>query len=449
MRLPDTVRNPVSILGMAIATAMAAVFLGLAALHLAGFLANPYIGLLVFVAVPLLFLAGLALVPLGAWWTTRRRARGGGPSDWPVIDLRQPRQRTIALTVVALTAVNVVIVAFAAYGGVHAMESNEFCGQVCHTTMEPQATAHKVWPHAQVSCTSCHVGPGAGSFVEAKLAGMRQLLHVMTDRVPKPVPPPSELIQSARVTCEGCHRPEQFRGDIIRVIREYVADEANTETLTTLRLHVGGGSRRLGSGSGIHWHMNLDNQIDFIATGARDETIPYVRVTDRQGQVREYFADGATRDQVAGKPTRRMDCMDCHNRPAHSFHFTAERAVNAAIADGRIPRELPFVRREAALAVREPYADRQAALAEIARRLSGFYADRGADPALVRRAVAATQDVWASNVFPAMRVTWGTYPSHIGHVDSPGCSRCHDDSHKAADGKVISQDCELCHTLPE
>ena len=450
MRPPDSIRNPVSLLGMALATAMAAVFVGLAALQLAGFLANPYVGLLVFVAVPLLFLAGLALIPLGAWWTARRRARGGGAADWPVIDLRQPRQRTIALLVIALTAVNVVIVAFAAYGGVHAMESNEFCGQVCHTAMEPQATAHKVWPHAKVSCTSCHVGPGAGSFVEAKLAGTRQLLHVMTNRVPKPIPPPSELIQSARVTCEGCHRSEQYRGDIVRVVREYLADEANTETLTTLRLHVGGGSRRLGAGSGIHWHMNLDNRVDFIATGDREETIPYVRVTDRQGQVREYFAEGASREQLQGQPTRRMDCMDCHNRPAHSFYFTPERAVNAAIAEGRIPRELPFVRREAALAVREAYPDRQTALAEIARRLTAFYADRGgADQALVRRAVTATQEIWGTNVFPAMRVTWGTYPSHIGHIDSPGCSRCHDDSHKAADGAVISQDCELCHTLPE
>src|SRR5687768_2809458 len=180
---------------MAMATAMAVVFLALAVLHVGGFLPNPYVGLLVFVALPLLFLIGLALIPLGGWLTARRRARRAATSDWPVIDLRQPRQRAIALLVVVLTAVNVVIVAFATYGGVHAMESTAFCGQVCHTVMEPQAKAHAVWPHAKVSCTSCHVGPGAGSFIEAKLAGTRQLLHVMTNRVPKPVPPPSELIQ--------------------------------------------------------------------------------------------------------------------------------------------------------------------------------------------------------------------------------------------------------------
>jgi hypothetical protein len=282
------------------------------------------------------------------------------------------------------------------------------------------------------------------------MAGTRQLLHVMTNRVPRPVPPPSELIQPARATCEGCHWSEKFRGDIVKVVRDYLADETNTESTTTLRLHVGGGSRRLGGGSGIHWHMNLDNQIDFIAAGGREETIPYVKVTNRQGQVREYFAEGTTPAAVAGMPTRRMDCMDCHNRPAHTFHFSPERAVSAAMAEGRIPRALPFVRREAVNAVRESYSDRATALREIERRLTAFYAERGiADQSLVRRAVTATQEVWASNVFPAMKVTWGTYPNHIGHIDSPGCSRCHDDSHKAADGKVISQDCELCHTLPE
>jgi hypothetical protein len=52
------------------------------------------------------------------------------------------------------------------------------------------------------------------------------------------------------------------------------------------------------------------------------------------------------------------------------------------------------------------------------------------------------------NVFPAMKVKWGTYPNHIGHTDSTGCFRCHDDGHKAKDGSVIKQECELCHTFP-
>ena len=143
-----------------------------------------------------------------------------------------------------------------------------------------------------------------------------------------------------------------------------------------------------------------------------------------------------------------MDCTDCHNRPAHTFFYTPERAIDTAIAQGRIPRALPFVRREAAAAVTGEYGDRATALEAIARRLKEFYAAHGgADARLVDRAIVATQDVWARNVFPAMKVKWGTYPNHKGHVDTQGCFRCHDDSHKATDGKVISQDCELCHSI--
>ena len=191
--------------------------------------------------------------------------------------------------------------------------------------------------------------------------------------------------------------------------------------------------------------MNLDNQIEYIAVDERRETIPLVQFTDQDGRVREFVVDGTTEEQLAGGERR---SMDCHNRPAHTFDATPERAVDAAIAQGSIQRALPFVRREAVAAVGTEYANRSAALEEIARRLTEFYAGRDdADARLVERAVAGTQDVWARNVFPAMNVRWGTYPNHLGHVDAPGCFRCHDGEHVAADGSVIRQDCELCHSF--
>jgi nitrate/TMAO reductase-like tetraheme cytochrome c subunit len=449
LRLPDAVRNPVSLIGIAVTTAMAMLFIVFLLLEVFGYLTNPYIGLLIFVAIPALFILGLLSIPAGAWWWARRRRNAPDLSQWPILDLRDSRQRTTLVVVLSLTIVNVVLVSLAAYGGVHYMDSSAFCGQVCHTTMEPQYRAYQVGPHARVACAQCHVGPGAGAFVEAKLAGARQLAHVLTGSVPKPVPSPQDLLRPARDTCEQCHWPEKFHGDKIRVVREYSNDEKNTETATTLELHVGGGSSALGVGEGVHWHMNLDNQIEFVATDARNEVIPYVRVSEQGGRVTEYVSDAATPEQIAAGTRRRMDCMDCHNRPAHTFQFTPERAVDTAIAQRRIPRELPFVRREAVAAVSAPYPDRSAALAEIERRLRDFYRTQsGASAPLVGRAVAATQEVWARNVFPAMNVTWGTYVNHLGHVDTPGCFRCHDDNHKSADGRVISQDCELCHRLP-
>jgi hypothetical protein len=449
IRLPAAARNPVSLVGAALATAMAVLFLVLFLLELLGYLTNPYMGLLVFVSVPALFVLGLLVIPVGVWWDRRRHHRPKGDvPEWPIIDLRRPRQRSVLLGVLVLTMVNLVIVSLAAYGGVHYMESAEFCGEICHTTMEPEYAAHEVWPHAQVACTSCHVGPGANALVESKLAGARQLLLVSTGRVTKPVPSPVTTMRPAREICEQCHWPEKFHGDKVRVIRDYADDEANTETVTTLRVHVGGGSRALGIGTGIHWHMNLDNEIEYIATDEKRQTIPYVRFRDRRGNVREFTAGGTTPEQLAAGTRRRMDCLDCHNRPAHTFAATPERAIDTAIAQEGIPRGLPFVRREAVAAVRGDYPNREAALAAIAESLNGFYRNSsGADAAFVRRAIAATQDVWARNVFPQMNVTWGTYPNNLGHVDFPGCFRCHDDEHKASDGSVIRQDCELCHSI--
>jgi len=443
--IPPVARNLVSLAGMAIATLMAWLFLALLVADLFGYLGNnPYIGLLLFVAIPAAFVIGLLLVPIGVWRTRRRAVRG--LPDWPVIDLRNPRQRSTIVMVLSLTIVNALIVSIAAVGTVHYMETTQFCGTVCHTTMEPEYVGHQRGPHARIDCVQCHVGPGAGALVQAKINGARQLVQVVTNRVPTPIPPPSELISSARDTCESCHWPERFIGERTRVIREFGNDAKNTETDTTLQLHVGGGSRARGIGTGIHWHVNLDNQIEFLSDPARPETIPYVRLRDGQGNTSEYFAEGVTR-QPDGQ-LQRMDCMDCHNRPAHTFAPSAARAIDEAISEGLIPKDLPFVRREAVAAVSANYGDRDAAMSAIASRLHGFYKTQsGVDSALVDRAVAGSQTVWSSNVFPAMRVTWGTYPSHIGHVDSPGCFRCHDDEHKTKDGKAIGQDCETCHAI--
>jgi hypothetical protein len=448
-RLPTAFRNPVSFFGIVIATVTAVLFLALMGLEWLGYVTNPYIGLVAFVAIPTIFVIGLLIIPMGAWWAGRRRRLAPAwEPEWPVLDFRDPHRRTAFLGVVLLTVVNVLIVSMAAYGGVHYMESAEFCGQVCHTTMEPQYVAYQEWPHARVPCVACHVGSGAEALVESKLAGTRQLAQVVTGRIPRPIPSAVERLRPARETCEQCHWSEKFHGDKLRVILDYGNDEANTENATALKLHVGGGSRALGVGTGIHWHMNLDNQIEYIATDSELQTIPYVRFTDREGRVREFVVEGAPQAQIAEGTRRRMDCVDCHNRPAHTFYSSPERAVDAAIAQGRIPRELAFARREAVAALGDEYADRAAALEGIARRLRAFYdADTGADARLVERAVAATQDAWSGNVFPAMNVTWGTYPNQLGHVDAPGCFRCHDDEHKAADGSVIRQDCELCHSF--
>jgi hypothetical protein len=439
--LPSAVRNPVSLIGVAVATAMAVVFLLLLALEFTGQLTNPYAGLLVFVAVPFVFVLGLLLIPIGIWRQHRRIAAGYAPDDWPVIDLRLPRTRSVIVGVALLTIVNVFIVSLAGFGAVHHMESTEFCGQTCHTTMEPEWKAHQASPHSKVACVKCHVGPGASGFVEAKAAGTRQLWHVIINKVPAPVEAPVRSMPTARETCFGCHSGVKQQGDRLKVIREYSDDETGTETVTTLQMHVGG----INPVSGIHWH--IAQQIEYIATDRERQTIPYVKFTDGNGNVKEYAADGVTKEQLAQGERRSMDCMDCHNRPAHTFDPSPERAVDIAIASGNLPRTLPFARREAVAALKDEYGSGAEARDGIDTRLRKAFASHAKDPAL-DRTVTAVQDIYARNVFPAMKVKWATYPNNIGHTFFNGCFRCHDDNHKASDGSVIKQDCETCHAMP-
>ena len=439
---------------MVLTTVSAVLFLVVFLADLFGFHTNPYLGILFFLILPGIFLFGLALIPIGAWLERRRRARGKAPSEihWPRLDLNDPVQRRAAVLIFALTMANVVIVSLAAYRGVEYMDSVAFCGQVCHSVMKPEFVAYQDGPHSRVTCVQCHIGSGASWFARSKLSGTRQVFAVAFNTYSKPIPSPVENLRPARDTCEQCHWPEKFHGDTIQRKVEYADDAENTETVTTLRVHVGGGSERLGLATGIHWHMNVANRVEYIATDERRQVIPWVRITDQGGNVREYVAEGVKPEDLRRGEKRLMDCMDCHNRPSHPMAASAERAVDEVIARGEIPRALPFVRREAVKALKAEYPNETAALDAIARSLRDYYRteheplymSRRQD---VERAVTAAQNVFQRNVFPEMNVGFGTYPNNIGHMDFPGCFRCHDDSHKAADGKTITQDCETCHTI--
>src|SRR5579864_937587 len=279
------IRSPISVTGMVLTTITAVLFVVVFLADLVGLHTNPYIGIVFFLILPGLFVVGLALIPFGAWIERRRRAAGKTPSAaaWPRIDLNDPNQRTAAVIIFALTMANIVIVSLASYRGVQYMDSVQFCGQACHTPMRPEFIAHQQAPHANVSCVECHVGPGASSFARAKLTGTRRVLAVTFHSYPRPIVAAPDQLLSASETCEQCHRPQQFHGDKIRRVVEYADDEKNTESVTTLRVHVGGGDGRRGLATGIHWHMNVANEIEYVATGADRQTIPYVRMKDREG----------------------------------------------------------------------------------------------------------------------------------------------------------------------
>jgi hypothetical protein len=429
-------RNPVSIAGAVITTIAALAFVLFVVFEAFGLLASPYAGLLGYVLVPAVFLFGLALIPLGIWLEGRRRRAGLPAWTWPAIDLGQPATRRIVFVAGVLSLVNLGIASLAGVGVVHYTESNQFCGAVCHTPMAPEFVSHAVTPHSQVACVACHVSPGAKGLVSAKLNGTRQLVMFMAGNYHRPIPEPLDRIPEAADTCVHCHTPGQPDRDLVRTTLTYADDEPSTESKSSFTVHLGA----------IHWHARSDVVVEYVATDATRQTIPYVRVTDAQGKAAEYFAEGVT-SRPAGE-LRRMDCIDCHNRPAHTFSQSPDRAVDALLARGTLSRDVPFLKKELVAALTTEYPTQSAADEGIdkALRQSLRVSDARLAPE-VDRAVAAARQLYRENVFPDMKVTWGTYPSQLGHTDAPGCTRCHDDSHKSPAGAVVKQDCELCHKM--
>jgi nitrate/TMAO reductase-like tetraheme cytochrome c subunit len=439
-------RHPVSLAGVVLTTAGAVGFIALLIAFLFGLFHNPYAALVVFVALPALVVLGLLLIPLGMWLEHRRLLRHPDATrDWFVIDFRSPATRRRVLLLIALTAVNAAIVLLAGYGALHSMESPSFCGQACHTPMHPQFTAWQDAPHSQVACVQCHIGEGGRAFVKYKMNGMRQLYHVVTGHYPRPIPGVADM-RPAEEVCGTCHWSGKGFGNVIRVKREYADDEANTETATILQMFLGGPGTPTPSGRAIHWHADPRVRMEYIFTDGERQTIPFVKYTDAQGNVREYAAQGTAPEQLAKGTWRTMDCIDCHNTVAHRVTPTPEQAVDRAIAAGRIDRGLPYVRREGVRLLKSSHATSDEAVRVIDEELRKFYTSQGRSlDAQVTGAVATLQALYRRNVFPAMKVTFGTYPDNVGHVTSSGCFRCHDGSLAAKDGSTINADCEYCH----
>jgi hypothetical protein len=441
-------RHPLGLVGANLATFAVLAFLFLLALDIVGVEGNPYVGLFAYLILPALFVLGLVLIPIGARLSSRR---GGLPRKplFPVLDLNRPENRQRLTAILLLTAINFLILGLAGFKAVHYMDSSQFCGLVCHKVMQPEYTAYLDSPHARVECVDCHIGPGGDWFVKSKLSGMRQVLAVATNRYDRPIPNPVHDLRPARETCETCHWPQKFHGDRIKVLKHYSPDSANTALTTVLLLKVGGGSLESGFAEGIHWHMNIANKVEYIADSTRSE-IYWVSVTDRAGKNTVYQKEGIGFDPLtrAGLERRVMDCMDCHNRPTHTFRMPGDE-LDRGLTAGLISSELPYIRREAERVLREEYPDQETAKRQIAAELHRFYREGGwtTDPVKLEQAVSTVQAIYARSVFPQMKVTWGTYPNHIGHENSPGCFRCHDEAHVSADGRRISQDCTNCHHL--
>jgi len=344
---------------------------------------------------------------------------------------------------------NIVIMSQLSYRALEHMEGTQFCGQSCHV-MKPEFMAHKAMSHARILCVECHVAPGAGGGIESKMSGTRQLIEVAFNTYPRPIKSAMESnrLVPASETCEKCHWPDRFGGAKLRVIPDYADDQANTVSQTVLMMMIGGGGTR-----GIHGaHFGPGVSIRYASTDSTRQTIPWVEYKNSASKdVRTYAAEGVKPADAAKLLQYEMQCVDCHNRPAHTFQLP-ERALNRAIALAQIPASLPFIKKRGVEVLKAEYASTEDATKQIPEAIRSYY--RQGYPAIfqsrsadVERAANTILNIYNENVFPDLKVTWGTYPNNLGHTDFPGCFRCHDEGHTASDGKAITQDCGACHEM--
>jgi hypothetical protein len=440
--------NWISLSGVVVVTTTTVFWLFLLPYMLRGQISHPYIGILIFIVLPTVFFSGLLLIPAGIILRRRRdRRKGLTPASFPPLNWQNRNFRRLVTFIGITTILNLAIASQLSYGAVNYMDSTTFCGLTCHRVMDPEYTGHENSPHARVDCVACHIGPGASWFVRSKLSGTNQVFAVLFNTYPRPIPVPIASLRPARETCEVCHWPQRFEADRLQVLSQYAEDAANTPTKTVLLMKVGGGN----PGAGIHGaHVGRGVHIRYAYSDPSRQTIPWVEYTDANGHSTVYKVPDA-KATPEGMTVREMDCIDCHNRPTHSFELP-DRALNEALAAGSIPASLPFIKKQALEIIQRPYASKNEAAQKIPSAIEAFY--RGSYPDLYRqhqaqisKAAQGVLAVYNRNVFPNMKVTWGTYPNNIGHNDFPGCFRCHDGNHAAEDGKSVTQDCSACHNL--
>jgi hypothetical protein len=452
-RIRSVLRHPVSLTGVGLVVFSFLSILLLLVIETILGRANPYIGIFTYMVYPALLMLGLLLIPTGALLERRRRVRGGELPPYPKIDLNNARTRGIVLVLAVSSLILMGLISTVSYEAYHFTESVTFCGELCHSVMEPEYTAYQESPHARVTCAECHVGPGAGWYVRSKLSGAYQIYSVLFKKYPRPIPTPVENLRPAQETCEQCHWPERFFGAQLKVITRFSHDEKNSARQIRALIRTGGGSPTTGIAAGIHWHMNIANEVWYGAADAKRQKIPWVRIKDSQGRVTEYFdrTISLTPEETKKLEIRRMDCVDCHNRPSHIFR-DPDGAVDMALLSGLIDSRLPYIKREAVRVLSQPYPNREKAREGIATSLDAFYLKQypkihEKSLVAVQKAIAEVHRIYQTNFFPEMKVDWRTHPDNIGHTLFPGCFRCHEGNHVSREGKVIRKDCQLCHTI--
>lgn len=448
-------RSRCSLIGGIIVIILLPILLVSILLDMQGVVENPYFGFLIYLVMGPIFVVGVLMLIGGTIFCRREEDLGRLTLEYFEEELRRPgrfsRIRKMIFMTSFTTFVTLFLVGIITYTGFHYTDTVEFCGQFCHSVMEPEFVTYKNSPHSQVTCVKCHIGASSEWVTKSKFSGARQLFAVMFDTYSRPIETPITALRPERNTCENCHRPEVFHGDKLYVMDKFLPDEKNSHIQTVMVMKIGSGDFSGRKAQGIHWHISKNHQVSFVASEDHQE-IYEVTFTGQDKQTTVYRRKG-----VVSKLTKEglheniMDCMDCHNRPTHVF-YSPEMALDQKLVTGLIPREIPFIKKQGLAAITKKYPSQDVARRGIAKDLMDWYRQEYPDIVaqkedILQKAVFGVQQAYVENVFPRMNIDWYTYTSYTCHRGGSGCFRCHNDEFEAEGGKTITQDCDACHII--
>jgi nitrate/TMAO reductase-like tetraheme cytochrome c subunit len=456
MKLPQTTKNWLTIIGAIIALINLLLIIVLFAISTIFNKGNTHIGLFIYIILPGFFVFGLIMIPIGMFMEGKkiRRMRETGVHKLPYIDLNDPRHRNAFVIFAVSTVIILFLSTLGSFKAFHITESVEFCGTLCHKVMEPEHTAYQNSPHANVTCVECHVGAGADWYVKSKLSGLHQVYAVLTNSYESPIETPLHDLRPARETCEKCHWPQKFYPRTLQTNKYFLADSSNSEWDVILQMKTGPEYVNLGFKEGIHWHINPDISIEYISENDKRENITYVKYTNKATGVETIYRNenNPVSDSLLSVAERRtMDCIDCHNRPSHNYN-SPPVYFDKAMLTGGVDREIPFIKKVSMEILRNSFGTKDSALMAIKDSITSFYKRNylsyyNANQEKINRSIESISKGYSENTFPLMKVTYDKYPEHIGHLETNGCFRCHNDSFKSESGRVITKDCNLCHTI--
>lgn len=456
--------NWIGKIGVIMASTAFISFFILEGLSLIGVFRSTYTGIVTYFLIPMLFVLGLLLMPIG-WWKQKQETGKTlhqvflGQMEVGGISAHNFWEKVVPVVGI-LTIVNVLFIVAAGSSAMHYMDESEFCGTACHTIMGPEWAVYSVSPHSRVPCVDCHIGEGVKALAVAKVNGAWQAIAAMFDLYNKPIGTPIHNLRPARETCGKCHWPEKHYGSKLVKIEHYRDDEANTKQYTTLNLKVDAVN---GVGSGIHWHISENNEVRYSSVDDLREDMIWVEVKQDDGSFKRYTNDHLADSTYEYTEPRVMDCVDCHNRATHIYEQPGA-ALDRRIARGKIDPAIPYIKREALAAIITTYDDKAEALVQIEDRLKSFYAVEYPDTDFLTLpgSIEAVKAVYDLNIHPGMKINWNTYPNHLGHrvefgcfschnfmqhEQSDGCFRCHNRHLVDEAGEAISDECTLCHSI--